>query len=173
MQPSETSNINQAMTNPLNEIETFPSSEAIALSSEQPGIQAAEAKTSISVPTTMSIEENPMKTSISILISLSALTLSLVSVPVLAQEIANRHFSTGSIVEITPFNLVTSSYQGHFVDQGISSNAAFITEVKRGKITAEDLVEAAIDRGRLRSGTLNDEAYLNSVEAHLDSLEED
>ena len=45
-----------------------------------------------------------MKTSI--LISLSALTFSLVSAPVLAQSIASRHVSTGSVVEITPFNLV-------------------------------------------------------------------
>lgn len=112
-----------------------------------------------------------MKTSI--LISLSALTLSLVAAPVLAQKRAAIIVSTGSIVEITPSNLVTSSYQGHFVDQGIPSNAAFITEVERGQITAEDLVEVAIDRGRLTSGTLNDEAYLNSVEAHLDGLEED
>ena len=111
-----------------------------------------------------------MKTSI--LISLSALTLSLVSVPVLGQEIASGHFSTGSIVEITPSNLVTSSYQGHFVKQGIPSNAAFLREVERGRITAEDLVEAAIAKGRLDSGTLNDQGYLNSVEAHLDGLEE-
>ena len=113
-----------------------------------------------------------MKTSI--LSSLSALTLSLslVVVPVLAQEIASRHVVTGSIIEITPFNLVTNSYQGHFADQGIPSNAAFITEVKRGRITAEDLVKAAIDQRRLSSQTINDQAYLNSVEAHLDHLEE-
>ena len=112
-----------------------------------------------------------MKTSI--LISLSALTFSLVAVPVLAQEIASRHFSTGSIMEITPFNLVTNSYQGHFVDQGIPSNAAFITQVESGKITAEDLVEIAISQGRLAPETLDDQAYLHSVEIHLDSLEED
>ena len=106
-----------------------------------------------------------MKTSI--LISLSALTISLVSVPVLAQKIASRHFSTGSIVEITPFNLVTKGYQGYFADQGIPSNAAFITEVKRGRITAEDLVEAAIAKRRLDSGKLNDRAYLKSVSRQL------
>jgi len=111
-----------------------------------------------------------MKTSI--LISLSALTFSLVSAPVLAQSIASRHVSTGSVVEITPFNLVTKSYQGYFADQGIPSHSAFVSKVKRGRITAEDLVEAAIDKGRLTSVTLNDEAYLNSVEAHLESLGE-
>ena len=111
-----------------------------------------------------------MKTSI--LISLSALTLSLVVAPVLAQERGAIMVPTRNIIEITPFNLVTSSYQGHFVNQGIPSNAAFITEVKRGKIKAEDLVETAIARGRLSPETLNDRAYLNSVEAHLDGLEE-
>ncbi|MDJ0687191.1 MAG: hypothetical protein QNJ41_01660 [Xenococcaceae cyanobacterium MO_188.B32] len=76
------------------------------------------------------------------------------------------------MVEITPFNLVTKSYQGYFADQGLPSHSALLTEVKRGRIKAEDLVEAAIDQGRLSSVTLNDEAYLNSVEAHLEGLEE-
>jgi cyanobactin maturation PatA/PatG family protease len=60
IQPSETSNIDQEMTNPINEIGTLQSSEAIALSIEQPGIQAAEVKTSTSVPTAMSIGGNPV-----------------------------------------------------------------------------------------------------------------
>ena len=113
-----------------------------------------------------------MKTSV--LISLSALTLSLLGSPVLANEMsAINRASTRSVVKITPFNLVNNSYQGYFADRGIPSNAAFVSEVKRGKITAEDLVEKAIAQGRLPSETLDDRAYLNSVNAHLNSLEED
>ena len=111
-----------------------------------------------------------MKTSI--LISLSALTISLVASPALAQGRRAINVHNGSMIEITPFNLVTNSYQGYFADQGIPGNAAFITEVKRGKIKAEDLVEKAIAQGRLSSEKLNDQGYINSVEAHLDSLEE-
>ena len=113
-----------------------------------------------------------MKTSV--VISLSALTLSLVAAPVLANEVsAINRASTRSNVTITPFNLVTNSYQGYLANQGIPGNAAFVAQVKTGKIKAEDLVEKAIAQGRLTSETLNDRAYLNSVQAHLDSLEED
>ena len=51
------------------------------------------------------LEQGGIKMKTSILISLSALTLSLVAVPVLAQERAARTVSTRSLIEITPFNL--------------------------------------------------------------------
>lgn len=109
----------------------------------------------------------------SVVISLSALTLSLVAAPVLANEISEiNRASTRSIIEITPFNLVTRSYQGYFADQGVPSNGAFITAIETGKVKAEDLVEKAIASGRLAPETINDQAYLNSVTGLLDSLEE-
>ena len=114
-----------------------------------------------------------MKTSI--VISLSALTFSLAVSPVLAQKRAaiNRVSTSSNVETITPFNLVTNSYQGYFADRGIPSNAAFIQGVQRGRITAEGLVKTAIAQGRLDSEKLNDQAYLNTVSLHLKSLEED
>ena len=112
-----------------------------------------------------------MKTSI--LISLSALTLFLVTAPTLAQEISqNNRVSTGSIVEITPFDLVYGAYQGYFTNSGFPSYANFITAVNSGKVKAEDLVEEAIAKGRLGSETLNDRAYLRSVERFMNSLDQ-
>ena len=61
-----------------------------------------------------------------LIVSLSALVLSLVTAPAFANEVsAVNQNSMRSVVEITPFNLVTPSYQGYFADRGIPSNAAF------------------------------------------------
>ena len=110
----------------------------------------------------------------SLLVSLSAVTLSLFAAPALANEVgAVNQNSTRSIVEITPFNLVTRSYQGYFADQGIPSNAAFLGAVRTGKVTAKDLVEKAIAQGRLAPETINDRAYLNNVNSHLSNLDDD
>ena len=109
-----------------------------------------------------------------VIVSLSALALSLVAGDAFANEIsAIERNVTRSIVEITPFNLVTSSYQGYFADRGIPSNAAFLTAVSRGKVTAKDLVEKAIAKGRLAPDTINDRAYLRNVSSHLSNLNND
>ena len=110
----------------------------------------------------------------SLIVSLSTLVLSLVAAPAFANEVsAVNQNPTRSVVEITPFNLVTRSYQGYFADRGIPSNAAFLTAVRRGKVTAKDLVEKAIAEGRLAPETINDRAYLNSVDSHLNNLDND
>lgn len=110
----------------------------------------------------------------SILVSLSALTLSLVAAPAFAEEVAAvNKVSTSNIVEITPFNLVRRGYQGSFANQGIPSNGAFLGAVRAGRVTAVDLVEGAIASGRLSPETKNDRAYLRSVESHLDTLDND
>ena len=105
-------------------------------------------------------------------ISLSVLTLSLMTAPTLANEILqNDLVMTGSIVEITPFDLVTKSYQGYLADQGIPSYGAFTTAIQIGKLKAEDLVEKAIAKGRLAPETISDRAYLNRVTNLLYRLE--
>ena len=106
-----------------------------------------------------------------ILVSLSALTLSLISNPVLTQEIAAvNQRSIVNNLEITPFNLVMSSYQGSFSNQDIPSYRSFTAAVQSGRITANDLVEQAIASGRLNPETINDQAYLNHVQSHLTRL---
>ena len=111
-----------------------------------------------------------MKTAL--LMSLSALTLSLVATPTLANEISQNDLaSTGSIVEISPFDLVYGAYQGNFTDSGIPGYANLNMAVDAGRVNAEVLVEEAIAKGRLSPETIDDRAYLNSVAGLLDSLE--
>ena len=103
-----------------------------------------------------------------LLVSLSALTLSLIATPALAEK-----FTTAKSNEITPVNLVTRGYQGHFTNQGIPSSAAFNRGVATGRITASDLVEVAIAKGRLNPEAINDAAYISSVQSYLNSLDND
>ncbi len=72
---------------------------------------------------------------------------------------------------ITPFNLVTGSYQGRFINQGIPSFSVFRSAIRSNKIEAKDLVQSAISAGRLSEDTLNDAEYLNSVDVLLDALD--
>ncbi len=69
---------------------------------------------------------------------------------------------------ITPFNLVTGSYQGRFTNHGIPSYSAFLSAIRSNRIEAKDLVQSAISAGRLSEDTLNNTEYLNSVDALLD-----
>ncbi len=109
-----------------------------------------------------------------LLVSLSALTLSLVATPAFANGVAAvRKVSTNNIVEITPFNLVRRGYQGYLTNQGIPSNGAFLGAVHTRRVTAVDLVEGAIAQGRLAPETINDRAYLDSVNSHLNNLDKD
>ena len=107
----------------------------------------------------------------SLKVTLSALALSLVTAPAFASEIAAVNQNPiSNIQEITPFDLVTRGYQGSFIDQGIPSNAAFNKAVKKGRVTAVDLVEVAIASGRLSPETINNRVYLNNVNTHLSNL---
>ena len=107
-------------------------------------------------------------------IGLSTLALTLTTAPAFASEIAAAsaiESRNSNIVQITPFNLVTRSYQGAFKDKGIPSNGAFVRAVNTGRVTAKDLVETAIASGRLAPETINDRAYLRNVTSHLRNLD--
>ncbi|NEO13486.1 MAG: hypothetical protein F6K59_05540 [Moorea sp. SIO3F7] len=106
--------------------------------------------------------------------SLGTLLIATATTPVLASEIAaNSTTSRNNIVEVKPFNLVYLGYQGYFAEQGIPSNAGFITAVKTKRITAKDLVASAIKRGRLSPETINDYTYLAHVNSQLSNLDRD
>jgi hypothetical protein len=105
--------------------------------------------------------------------ALSTLAFSSLAVPVLADELVkvSSPAATDNIVEITPFDLVTGSYQGLYQDQGIPSSGSFLTAIRADQIQAVDLVQGAIAKGRLSEATLNDPSYLNRVQSLLDGLE--
>ena len=104
--------------------------------------------------------------------TLSALAIFSCAVPALGNDLVKVNtVSTHNLVEITPFNLVSGSYQGLFKDQGISSSGSFLTAIRTKKITAEDLVESAIAKGKLPEARLNDTSYLNQVQFMMDGLD--
>ena len=90
--------------------------------------------------------------------------------PSWAQEIVSLKNNSIKTNQVTPVNLVKIGYQGFLKEQGISSGGKFLADANRGKITAEILVQSAIDKGRLSPQTLNNQAYLNIVQSELDSL---
>jgi len=55
----------------------------------------------------------------------------------------------------------------------LPSNGAFARAVQTGRVSAEDLVQGAIAQGRLAPETINDRAYLDSVNSHLNGLDND
>lgn len=66
-------------------------------------------------------------------------------------------------VEATPFQLISLAQDGYLKNQGIPKGSTFINEYQEGRITPNDLVQAAIRDNRLTENTLHDRAYLNSV----------
>ena len=116
-----------------------------------------------------------------IISTLSLLALSTLAAPAFAGEISfkksNRNIIAANTVserqttDITPFDLVTGGYQGRFVDRGIPSGGAFISEVRNNRIEAEDLVKAGIASNRLSADTINNANYLNYVDSLLDNVD--
>ena len=102
----------------------------------------------------------------------TVLTLGLTT-SVLAQDVAIVNTKPFTIREITPFNLVTNSYQGYLSDQGIPSGGIFLSAIRTQKVTAEDLVRGAIAKGRLPEDKINDTEYVNHVDSLLDNLDKD
>ena len=70
------------------------------------------------------------------------------------------------------FNLVSSAYRGDFEDQGINSYAVLISNYETGELTAEDLVQAAIDAGELSPSAMEDNSYVEAVDLQLNALTE-
>ncbi|WP_310425685.1 hypothetical protein [Chamaesiphon sp. VAR_48_metabat_135_sub] len=72
----------------------------------------------------------------------------------------------------TPFNLVGSAYQGQYRDRdrSIPGFGSLIDGTRTGKITAKDLVKAAIESKDLLPEMINDRNYLSNVEIQLRSL---
>lgn len=66
--------------------------------------------------------------------------------------------------------MVQGAYQGQFSDQGISGFNGLVNGYERSQIEAEDLVEAAIAKGRLSQDTRQDSGYLNAVSSQLQGL---
>jgi hypothetical protein len=75
--------------------------------------------------------------------------------------------------QLNPFNLTFLAYQGYLKDQGIPSNGAFINAIASGKVTAQDLMQAAVKANRLPEQTLTNPGYRSALEAQMNGLTED
>ena len=92
--------------------------------------------------------------------------------PAIAQsKVSINTENARSIVEISPFDLVTAGYQGRFKSQGIPAGGRFVTSLRSNKVTAQDLVETAIASGRLPESAINDSAYLRQVQRTIRNLD--
>lgn len=68
------------------------------------------------------------------------------------------------------FNLVSSAYRGQFEAQGIDGYAVMVSNYNSGELTAEDLINAAIEAGELSPMAIEDESYVEAVELQLESF---
>jgi hypothetical protein len=71
-------------------------------------------------------------------------------------------------VEITPFQLISLAQNGYLEDQGIPQGNLLIDEYQANRITAEDLVQAAVRDNRLTEDTLTNREYLSAVREQLE-----
>ncbi|KAF3884988.1 MULTISPECIES: hypothetical protein [Nostocales] len=107
--------------------------------------------------------------------SLSALLLSTSTLPVFATEktSVNRVESSNtqsSITQLEPLELVNLAYQGYFSQQGIPGYSDFLLAIRQKEISAEDIVQVAVNTRKVPSQALSDEEYLNAVKVKVDAL---
>lgn len=80
-----------------------------------------------------------------------------------ADEIDSSDYSAYDVRKTEAFNLVSSAYRGQFEDQGIEGYAVMVSNYNSGELTAEDLINAAIEAGELSPSAMEDESYVNAV----------
>lgn len=86
---------------------------------------------------------------------------------------ANRETAMTMMQPTTPFNLVSLGYRGYFANQGINGYTQFVSGIRANRVTAESLVETAIEVGKLSPDIRQDSSYINAVKLQLDRLERD
>lgn len=73
----------------------------------------------------------------------------------------------------SPSALVDAAHKGRLKDWNIPSYGLLQSGYDSGRITAEDLIDAAIKAGKLLPQTVDNEQYINNVESELEQLHED
>lgn len=75
--------------------------------------------------------------------------------------------------ETSPFELVTLARRGYLENQGIPAYGAFEDSVDAGEIEVDEIIQAAIDAGRLAPVAYDDEGYEFAVRLQLRALDDD
>lgn len=86
------------------------------------------------------------------------------------QEAQSNDSSGYDVRRTEAFNLVSSAYRGDFEDQGVNSYAVLVSNYEDGELTAEDLINAAIESGELSPMALEDASYVEAVDSQLNAL---
>ena len=107
-----------------------------------------------------------------ILAGLSGLVFSAAIAPVtLAEPISyNPAANAVQASNLTPFELVSLANQGYLTAEGIPSQGALVTEYRLGRVSAADVIQAAIQGDRVSADVANDAGYASAVEAALDTV---
>jgi hypothetical protein len=72
--------------------------------------------------------------------------------------------------QLSPFNLAYLAYQGYLKAQGIPSNSALVNAIAAGTVTAQDVIQAAVQANRLPEQALSDQDYRRNLEDQLNGL---
>jgi len=83
------------------------------------------------------------------------------------EYILNRPFMES---EVSPFNLTTMAYRGYLSQQGIPAYGNLLVALQTGSVTADDIIEAAINEGLIPYNVQDDASYENALEQQLDVL---
>lgn len=102
-----------------------------------------------------------------IFICLSILNFSSVSA-INAQTLVRN--PTKTTYQITPFSLIVLARNGYFRQQGIPSYSSLIAAYNLGRVTALDIVRAAVQANRLSPEYLSDRSFLKAVNAQSEIL---
>lgn len=106
---------------------------------------------------------------------LTLLLITLVNMPVIQAEPtaasgASTRNSSSPTRKLTPFTLVYLAYQGHYRNQKIRGYSGLFADSREGRINARKLVQAAVNAGELPAETLDNQKFINAVEANLESI---
>jgi len=94
--------------------------------------------------------------------------------PAAGESNQNTFAATGNFVsqyEPTPFEIVSLARQGYLQNQGIPSYATLTHRFRARNITPEDIVQAAVNAGRLPASRMDDTGYIYGVRYQLIGLD--
>jgi hypothetical protein len=109
--------------------------------------------------------------SLSLLLMSAATAPAIKAQPSVAVGPAEAGVVPSYVQQTTPVNLVSLAYRGYFKNQGIPSYGVLITAYQSGKISAQELVQVAIEANRVSAEVLSDSGYINAVEQGLRNLQ--
>jgi hypothetical protein len=67
----------------------------------------------------------------------------------------------------TPNEIFNLARNGYFREEGIPSHSGLIIAYRFGDVTAQDLINAAIEQNRLSPETLEDEGFIRALDQYL------